>query len=291
MPLYIELMKLYCERENTRQKKVWVNGLMQEIRDGLQFRSSAPKVADVDLYRVALNRKKIEAFKRVVFLARKPRVVLSKPKRTFEIVAQVRPFKGAGELIRVSRSKVAFSNAFGRYDDPYEFLQQLKQMESPVVAADYQNYFVKIEYRVLNKEGFDASGGERSEFFLLNALEDAKQHDMLLIDEPESSFDNNFLKKDVNELIKEISAQMPVVLVTHNNTVGASIRPDYVLCAKRELEGSEVVWRTYAGYPTSKKLVSPDGKSINTWDATMGCLEAGATAYVERSKIYENIKN
>ncbi len=43
---------------------------------------------------------------------------------------------------------------------------------------------------------------------------------MLLIDEPESSFDNIFLKEDVNSLLKEFSQEMPVVIVTHNSTIG-----------------------------------------------------------------------
>lgn len=34
------------------------------------------------------------------------------------------------------------------------------------------------------------SGGESAEFNLLQTIEDARNYDMLLIDEPESSFDN-----------------------------------------------------------------------------------------------------
>jgi len=48
------------------------------------------------------------------------------------------------------------------------------------------------------------SGGERSEFRLLQEIKDAQNYDFLLIDEPESSFDNMFLKSDVNQIIREI---------------------------------------------------------------------------------------
>lgn len=59
---------------------------------------------------------------------------------------------------------------------------------------------------------------------------------MLLIDEPESSFDNMFLNQEVNERIKEISQKIPVFLVTHNNSIGESIKPDYYMYTKRCLK-------------------------------------------------------
>ena len=67
------------------------------------------------------------------------------------------------------------------------------------------------------------SGGESAEFNLLQTIEDARNYDTLLIDEPESSFDNIFLKEDVNSLLKEFSQEMPIVIVTHNSTIGGSI--------------------------------------------------------------------
>ncbi|MBE4118180.1 hypothetical protein HJ108_09340 [Vibrio parahaemolyticus] len=68
----------------------------------------------------------------------------------------------------------------------------------------------------------------------MKSLHDAKDYDILLIDEPESSFDNVFLFESVNKIIKDLSKQMPVVVVTHNNTVGASIEPDYILYTEKK---------------------------------------------------------
>ena len=111
------------------------------------------------------------------------------------------------------------------------------------------------------------------------------------IDEPESSFDNLFLKSDVNQIIKEISESMPVVVVTHNSTVGASVGADYLLYAKKELEEGNVIYRLYSGYPTDKKLSSIDGKIINSHEIVMDSLEAGVVAYDSRRQGYETIKN
>ena len=150
---------------------------------------------------------------------------------------------------------------------------------------------MKISYRILNKDGFEISGGERSEFRLLQEIMDAQNYDVLLIDEPESSFDNLFLKSDVNQILKEISESMPVVVVTHNSTVGASVGADYLLYAKKELEAGKLVYRLYCGHPVDKQLVSLDDKTINSHEIVMDSLEAGLDAYDGRRQGYEAIKN
>ncbi len=143
----------------------------------------------------------------------------------------------------------------------------------------------------MNKDGFKISGGERSEFNLLQEIQDAQKFDILLIDEPESSFDNIFLCKEVNELIKDISKHMPVVIVTHNSTVGASIKPDFLLFTKKEVADDGIRYRIYSGFPTSNQLMCVDGNAVSNREVTLGCLEAGQEAYEERRRGYEDLKN
>lgn len=84
---------------------------------------------------------------------------------------------------------------------------------------------------------------------------------------------------------------MPVVVVTHNNTVGASVGADYLLYTKKEFEEGRVVYRVYSGYPTDTRLNSVDGKTINTHEITMDSLEAGVDVYETRKQGYEAIKD
>ena len=135
------------------------------------------------------------------------------------------------------------------------------------------------------------SGGEQSEYNLLNSIQDARNYDMLLIDEPESSFDNIFLKDDVNILLKDLAEEMPVVVVTHNNTIGGSIHPNYVIYTEKTIVDEKPVFRIYYGYPTDKTLKSKTGKEIENYAIQLDSLEAGQTAYIERNKTYENLKN
>lgn len=289
--LYLDLMNLHSQREEIRLKKRWVNDLVRDIKSHLQRSSAAPKLADVDLYNIALNKRKIAKFEQIAKRAQRRSTPLRRQMRGFSVIARVSKFNGAGEMGAVIGRKVAFSNAYKEYERPYNFLQELKKIGAPLEQGDFAKCFVKIQYQILNKDGFEASGGERSEFFLLDKIESADEHEMLLIDEPESSFDNNFLNEDVNAIIKEMSRKMPVVVVTHNNTVGASIKPDYILYTNKELEEGEIVWRTYSGFPTDPELASPDGMKVKTWDVLMGNLEAGSRAYEERRQTYENLRN
>ncbi|WP_040820850.1 hypothetical protein [Thalassobium sp. R2A62] len=290
--LYIDLMQQYAHQEELRLKRVWVNDLVQNIKSKLQLRSAAPRIADVELYDVALNKRKIGKFEAIAKLAQVPKTPLRKSMRGFSVVAEVGPFMGVQELWNVLRRRTAsFANAFKSYEEPYKFLQELKAIGGEVKPPDFCKFFVKIDYRILNKDGFNASGGERSEFFLLDEIEGAADHEMLLIDEPESSFDNSFLKDDVNALIKEMAKKMPVAVVTHNNTVGMTIKPDYMLFTRKSIEDGGIVWRTYSGYPTSKKLTAPDGAQVDTLDVVLGSLEAGSEAYNERRLSYENLKD
>ena len=176
------------------------------------------------------------------------------------------------------------------YEDPYRYLRVLMDNES-LPQAELYRLFAKITYQILNRDGFLVSGGERSEFRLLQEIKDAQNFDILLVDEPESSFDNMFLNSEVNQIVKEISRTMPVVVVTHNSTVGASIGADYLIYASKEFEGSRVKYSLYSGHPTDRDLISSDGRTISNFDILLNSLEAGDAAYGERRQGYEVIKD
>ncbi|MGG5905536.1 hypothetical protein, partial [Sphingobacterium daejeonense] len=198
------------------------------------------------------------------------------------VIAKTKKYTGAIQLQKKSKSKLIFSEAFNNYNAPYKYLVSLRSIA--IEETDYYKYFVDIEYKTLNKHGFPVSGGERSEFNLLHEISDALKHDILLIDEPESSFDNIFLKNEVNELIKEMSKEIPVIVVTHNSTIGASIKPDYLVYTTKMIEKDELIYKVFFGHPMSKTLKNSDGEEIQNIDILFNCLEAGEEAYYERQR-------
>ena len=218
-----------------------------------------------------MDAKRVERFTQIVEFLKKESVIFEDGLQGYRIEVTSSPFLGAGEIKQASRVQTSFVKAFARYQSPYEYLRELLSDESLSQAALYR-LFAKITYRTLNKDGYEVSGGERSEFRLLQEIADAQNFDLLLVDEPESSFDNLFLKSDVCKLLKAISETMPVVVVTHNSTIGASIGADYLLYARKEMENGQVVYRTYSGYPSDRILLSVDGKSIKCHASVMDSL-------------------
>jgi len=288
--LACELIKLLWDKALENKKKKLVNELVNDVKQRLKLRTSAVQVQDVDLYRVSIDKKRVERFREIVDFLKREAVVFTENIQGFRVEAKKGPFLGAGEIKEASVVKTAFSNAFREYGDPYNYLRALLANES-LSRSELYKLFVKISYRILNKDGFEVSGGERSEFRLLQEIMDAQNYDVLLVDEPESSFDNLFLKSDVNQMLKQISESMPVVVVTHNSTVGGSVGADYLLYARKELEDGNIVYRLFSGYPTDKKLFSIDGKSTSCHATVMDSLEAGLDAYGIRRQGYEAIKH
>lgn len=288
--LACELIELLWSKAYERKKKGWVNDIVRDVKSKLQLRTSATQVKEVDLYGVLIEHKKVSKFNEIANLLQAEKVIFEEHFQGFKVICKQRAFEGAGEIKNVSGQKVAFSDAYREYSNPFKYLAALKGNES-LTPSEFYKYFACIEYEILNKDGYKVSGGERSEFRLLQEIKDAQNYDYLLIDEPESSFDNLFLRGEVNQMLREISKTMPVVIVTHNSSVGASINADYIVYTSKEVVGDKIIYRRYSGHPSDKKLCSIDGKKINNFQVTMNSLEAGEVAYMERRGAYESIKN
>lgn len=288
--LACELIELLWEKSYERKKKQLVNEIVKDVKNKLQLRTAATQVKNIDLYKHRLDKNKVSKFSEIVKHLQAEMTIFEENVQGYKVVAKQRAFKGAGEIKTVSAQKVAFSDAYKAYDDPYSYLVALRDNED-LTQSEFYKYFTKIDYEILNKDGAKVSGGERSEFRLLQEIKDAQHYDLLLIDEPESSFDNLFLKGEVNHILKEISKTMPVVVVTHNSTVGASIGADYIIYASKEKENGKIVYKRYSGHPSDTELLSVDGEKKSNFQVTMNSLEAGEDAYASRRSGYESIKN
>lgn len=288
--LACELIETLWDNERHRLKCGIVNEVVLDIKRGLGMRSSSIQVEDVDLYEVSLNKKKVERFERVVKCLQDPATLKKEAMQGFKVLAKRAPYSGARDLKTTSGTNTAFSAVWKDYGSPYQFLLSLSSIGA-IPESEWYKYFVKIEYEVLNRDGFPVSGGERSEFRLLQEITDAQSHSMLLLDEPESSFDNTFLKSNVNSLIRDIAKTMPVIVVTHNSTVGASINADYLLYACKEITNKKIAYKLFYGHPSDKNLKCNDGSEISNHHVLMNSLEAGVDAYQSRNKAYKALED
>lgn len=288
--LLFELIQKSISSKIENEKKVWLNTIINDINRELRIKTASSYIEEIDLYKIALDEIKIRKFSEVVNKLKTEKQINREELGKFSIITSTLPINGASDLQKIGRDKKTYSTAFNKYCNPYEFLLKLKEIA--VEDAGLYKYFIKIESETYNKDGFIVSGGERSEFNLIHEIKDATKYDILLIDEPESSFDNLFLRKEINTIIKDISTLMPVVVVTHNNTVGASIKPNYIAITHKNIENKEFVYRVFTGYPSDKHLTCSDGSKIKNYDTILNCLEAGVEAYTERkNQTYEILKD
>jgi len=283
------IQKSIVSKVESEQQK-WLNTIINDVQRELRVKTTSTFIENVDLYKIATDEMKVDKFREVVSELKKTRDINMEELGKFSIITTVKPIESASDLQKIGRDKKIYSTALNKYNDSYLYLQKLR--DTGVEDANLYKFFVKIESTTLNKDGFKVSGGERSEFNLIHEIKDATKYDILLIDEPESSFDNLFLRKEINSLIKHMAQLMPVVVVTHNSTVGASIKPNFVAITDKKLESGNFVYRIFTGYPSDKELKCYDGTKIKNYEAILNCLEAGEDAYTERkNQTYEILKD
>ena len=279
-----------CWNENIQEQYFKeVNNMIKTVKESLQLKSAAPRIPDIDLYQYFINRKKREIFAQVALAVKKKRTISTEKAGHFTISVSARPFANATDLKTIGLRQVSLTNAFAKYGNPIQYLEELKA--AGIESDRIYKLFAAIDYKILNSSGLPVSGGERSEFNFLQKIKDAILCDILIIDEPESSFDNIFLKNEVNKFIKEMAESMPVIITTHNNTIGGSIKPNYILYTEKKMEADGPHFNIYSGYPTAKVLKDVEGNSIENYEITLNSLEAGEQAYSERKDIYETLKN
>ena len=143
----------------------------------------------------------------------------------------------------------------------------------------------RIDSRIVNNDPNETplSGGQRAEYVFLHAIRQARGSDYVFIDEPESSFDNEFLAGEVSDLISKLANESTVFLVTHNNALGVSLHPDKVIYAVKEADK----YRLYSGDLSSSVLRSIDGTTERKSEVLLRTMEAGRDAYEDRRGYYE----
>ena len=284
-----DLISKYQKEMMTNKYYNEVNNIIIMVKERLQLKSAAPRVPNIDLYQYFINKKKREVFTKIANEIKKKKIIKTEKAGHFTIRISARPFMNATDLKTVAIRQMSLVNAYSKYDKPILYLEELKS--AGIESDRMYKFFVAIDYEILNSSGYPVSGGERAEFNFLQKIKDANLYDILIIDEPESSFDNLFLKNEVNKFIKEMSEIMPVIISTHNNTIGGSIKPDYIIYTEKIMEDNKPQFRIYSGYPTAKRLKDDKGHEIENFTITLNSLEAGEQAYLERKDIYETLKD
>lgn len=174
---------------------------------------------------------------------------------------------------------------FAKGSDGLSRLKTIRAMD-PEAQACSSRLLLRVESEVVtnDEDATPLSGGQRAEYLFLHKLAGATGKEVVLIDEPESSFDNPFLNNHINAMLRELAEESTVFVVTHNNTLGVSLEPNCVIYASHEPGGA---YRIYSGMLSSGHLRTVDGHELPLRDVLLETMEAGEAAYQARRGRYE----
>lgn len=203
-------------------------------------------------------------------------------KRTRQMFLNATEARKECGLTLPSRTDVA--NLFGAKATATKRLAVIRGFDAAVQARACRLLF-NIKSRIVLNDGSNAalSGGQRAEYLLLHRIAGAAGKNVVLIDEPESSFDNPFLNHDVITLLNDVAEHATVFLVTHNNTLGVSILPDRIIYTEKTDSGE---YRVYSGELSATNLTDAYGNNCDRKKVMLNTMEAGRDAYLERRTHY-----
>lgn len=166
------------------------------------------------------------------------------------------------------------------------FLKYLKQKKF-YNEANFAEYLVRKEVKLLDSDGTPASGGQAVGFALAMRLREAGQKPVILIDEPEASLDNAYIKTELNGALRELSEKSMVVVVTHNSTLGTLLEPDYLIVTSKGSDGKYSVMSGEFSSGIIKNII--DNSEEKSYNKFVEAMESGIEAYNEKGKIYESL--
>ena len=150
--------------------------------------------------------------------------------------------------------------------------------------------FFNFHTKITDMYDCDLSGGQKSEYTLLQKLKNYNFYDVILIDEIENSFDNPFIDQQINTFIREISKNSIVFISTHNNNIGINLKPDFYIYCETLLKNDNRCFNKYYGKVTDVFLKDANNNKKSLKEILMTTMEASEEAYEQR-RIKYNIKN
>ena len=150
--------------------------------------------------------------------------------------------------------------------------------------------FLNFDTKITDNFNYSLSGGQESEYILLNKLKNHKYYDVVIIDEIENSFDNPFLNTEINSFLRKIAENSIVFISTHNNNIGVNLNPDYYIYCETKMENNKKEFLKFYGKSTDKNLKDSKNRVVSLNEILIKTMEASTDAYVQRKSKY-NFEN
>lgn len=288
--IYIDVLEKYKEKALLTKLMEHVNNVITSTKRLLAEKSSSKPVQNPDLYFSVKSMIINKRFDQLIIKLRNSSKIknLEDTYGRFNIEVSKGAFKNVSDLQEYLGFRKPHGEIFNTYyKEPHKFVKALNDASVFDKPEFIYKTLIKVEVKPVKNDGGNISNGERAEYVLMKRLKEARNYRLFLFDEPEPSFDNPFIGEEIIEQLKSLAEDTTVFVVTHNNTIGASMNPDCLLYT----EQSRDKYRTYVGSPTSEKMVAFDGQSVYTSNTILSALESSNKYYNQRKKLYGIIKD
>ncbi|HEM3609250.1 TPA: hypothetical protein U1C77_000099 [Streptococcus suis] len=287
--VYSELRDIYLKYRKDNELKQKINEIMRDVKSTVTARTGISNVQECSINNIVHKlqlEKKIDSFLN--------QIIVETPLKNerlhgYQICVNLIPYKNASQFQKEIGTQEAVNNDLikvYREKDFITFLKGLKQKKF-YNEANFAEYLLQKEVKLLDSEGVPASGGQAVGFALMLRLNEAKNKPIILIDEPESSLDNAYIKNELNKELKQLARNSMVVVITHNSTLGTLLEPDYLIITSKDNSGNYSIMS--GEFSSSKIKDSINDTEEKSYEKFIEAMESGMDSYTKKGEIYANL--
>ncbi|MCW6659834.1 hypothetical protein NHG25_05005 [Aerococcaceae bacterium NML191292] len=287
---YTEIRKAYIERREKVELSKEVNAIVSDVKAIITSRTGISSVIDCDLSSIIkmkqTERKICDFLDKVIT----PTQLHERTIHGYRVVVNAKPFERAESFRKSIRTNESVNDDLIKpylKKDYITFLRNLKSKQF-FNEANIAEYFMEQQVQLLDSDGVEASGGQAVGFALAMRLDEAKNKPIILIDEPESSLDNAYIREELNSALKRLAQNSMVIVITHNSTLGALLDPDYLIVTSKNGHGEYFV---QSGAFNSGKISSLSSAPESSFQKFVEAMESGIESYNEKGKVYGNLSS
>ena len=287
--VYSELRDIYLKYRQDSELKQKINEIMRNVKSTITAWIGIGNVQECSVNKVIEKQqleKKIDSFLRTIVVATP---LKNDRLHGYQIRVNLVPYESANQFQKAIGTREAVNNDLIKAYNDKDFIAFLKNLKQKNFynEANFAEYLLQKEVKLLDSEGVPASGGQAVGFALMLRLNEAKNKPIILIDEPESSLDNAYIRNELNKELKQLARNSMVVVITHNSTLGTLLEPDYLIITSKDNDGT---YSVKSGEFTSCKIKdSLNGLEEKSYDKFIEAMESGMDSYIKKGEIYANL--
>lgn len=286
--LYNELKNKYLQDSTENVIKEKVNDILAGVQEYISARTGQTKLPSIDINTIMKQKLVAEGINSWMSEFDE-KVIDHQVLEGYKIDTKLKPYQRVSEFQDIVHTREALNDCMKLYKEHRfdEYFISLKKLEF-YKQKDMVDYLAFRETDLLTSSGIKASGGQAVALALTLRLKEATSNEVILVDEPEASLDNEFIKSTLVPILQKLAKEKTVFVITHNSTLGSLLHPDYLIVTKQNQNGK---FSVLSGEYDSRKLKDSNNNEYSSYDDFVDAMEAGITTYKQKGENYENLKN